>query len=101
MGMNWSKYEEFNEMGSDSTMAMWQISMFFEGLGAIVKVNVLHIRLVAELMTDMTRYYWEKMTPVVEMGRKVGGGRPQWYSKSEYLYNELMKYLEEHPELVT
>ncbi len=101
MGMEWSNYEEFNAMGSDSAMAMWQVSVFFEGLGVIVKENVLHIRLVAELLLEMTRYYWEKMMPVIEMGRKVGEGRPYWYRGSEYLYNELMKYQEEHPELKT
>jgi len=39
--------------------------------------------------------------PVIEMGRKVGEGRPSWYRGSEYLYNELMKYQEDHPELKT
>jgi hypothetical protein len=37
---------------------------------------------------------------IVEEGRRELN-LPRWYSETEYLYNELMKYIEEHPELKT
>ena len=51
-------------------------------------------------MAGMTRVWWEKYIPIIEDGREKTGIR-RWYSETEYLYNELMKYMEEYPELAT
>jgi hypothetical protein len=42
--------------------------------------------------------FWEKMKPIKEKGRRAMGF-PRWMSETEYLYGELIKYLEKHPEL--
>jgi len=44
--------------------------------------------------------YWEKLRPIVEDVRRLQNA-PRSGSESEYLYNELMKYLEKHLELKT
>jgi hypothetical protein len=42
---------------------------------------------------------WEKFIPIIDDIRKNMGARS--FDMTEYLYNELMKYMEEHPELAT
>jgi hypothetical protein len=48
----------------------------------------------------MTRYFWEKLLPIIDEAR-VDMGFVRWMSETEYLYDELMKYLDKHPELST
>ena len=76
------------------------VSTFFEGLGSIVREGLLDIRFIAVMMGGTTRMYWEKMAPVVKEGRVVLG-YPRWLSETEFLYDELMKYMKQHPELAT
>ena len=96
-------YEEFqkireNEQDRD---AISRVSFFYEGVGVLVKEGYVSIRLVALLMTGMTRLWWEGLykSSIVE-GRKLMNSL-RWMSEAEYLYDELMKYIEEHPELKT
>ena len=91
------KYERRNK---EFLEAYWATCMFYEGLGVLVKEGFLPIRMVALLMSGMTRSYWEKIVPVYEEGLKEMGFS-RWLSESYYLYNELVKYLNEHPELNT
>ena len=72
---------------------------YYEGVGVLVKEGRLDIRWVALLMAGMVINMWEKLEPVIEEYRLYT--RPRMASESEYLYNELMKYLEKHPELKT
>jgi hypothetical protein len=74
--------------------------MYWEGLGVLVKERYLDIRLVALLICGMTRNFWEKLIPIKDEGR-VQLGFARWMSETEYLYDELLKYLVEHPELST
>ena len=74
--------------------------MFFEGIGLLVREDQINIRLFAQLMTGMTRSWWERLyKAILEEGRERRNFN-RWMSESEYLYNELMKYHEENPELV-
>ena len=102
MSLKWSTYEEFRDLlkDEDKARAMQRVASFYEGLGVLVKANFIDIRLVALLMTIMTRTWWEKYKPIIEEARKQMGF-PRYLSESEYLYNELVKYLEKHPELKT
>ena len=51
-------------------------------------------------MTRATTIIWEKMAPMLEIIRE-RRNYPRFFSEYEYLYNELMKYIEELPELKT
>jgi hypothetical protein len=75
------------------------LGVYYEGLGVLVKEGLLNIRLVALMMAGMVLNMWEKLEPVIEEYRS--RTRTRMASESEYLYNELMRYLEEHPELKT
>ena len=69
-----------------------------EGIGVLVRENYLDIKVIAGLMSGIIKQGWEKKAPyVLEM--REAHSFPRLYIEWEYLYNELMKYAEEHPEL--
>jgi hypothetical protein len=73
---------------------------FYEGIGVMVKEGYMPVRLVALQWAGITKRFWEKLKPFMSDLREYRGF-PRGWSETEYLYNELMKYLEEHPELQT
>ena len=108
-------YQKFQEIGeqiettddllkawfnnSENYKFMWILSTFFEGVGVLVKENLLEIRLVAELMTGPLSEYWGLIAPYIDEVRE-RGNMPRMMSETEYLYNKLVKYTEEHPEII-
>ena len=97
---SYKEFQKIREHEQDRD-ALSRVSFFYEGVGVLVKEGYVSIRLVALLMTGMTRLWWEGLfkSSIVE-GRKLMNS-PRWMSEAEYLYDELMKYIEEHPELKT
>jgi len=102
MNSQWRNYDEWQELWKDPEFqnAAQIVGTYYEGVGVLVKEGLLDIRWVALLMCGGTRMYWEKMKPAIEEGRRAMGF-PRWMSETEYLYDELMRYLEKHPELKT
>ena len=98
----WENYSESREIFQKKEFAddFYILGMYFEGLGVLVKEGYLPIRLVALLLTGMTRSFWEKLKPIVDEAR-VDMGYVRWFSETEYLYDELLRYLDKHPELWT
>jgi hypothetical protein len=102
-GQKINSYEEYQKKGEDEAFdsALSRLGLYFEGLGVFVKEGYIDIKLVALLMTGLLRSWWEGIyMSWIEEGRKERDYR-RWWSEAEYLYNELMKYIEEHPELAT
>ena len=96
-------YEEFQKARNDENVrrALSRVGMFYEGLGVLVKEGYVSIRLVALLITGLTRQWWERIYKSwIEDGREKHNFT-RWMSEAEYLYDELMKYIEENPELKT
>ena len=100
--IEWSNYEEYKKTREDPVLGrhLWVLGWFWEPLGVLVKNKLLPIHLVAETITGYTRLWWEKHIPIIEEGRRENN-IPRWFSETEYLHNELMKYIDEHPELAT
>jgi len=73
---------------------------WYEGLGVLVKENLLDIRVVALLLSSLVARFWEKLIPIIDKVREAHMG-PRFWTETEYLYNQLMKYTKEHPELAT
>ena len=71
---------------------------FYEGIGVMVREGYIPVRLVALQWGGTTRRFWEKMEPFMSDVREAQEF-PRAWAETEYLYNELMKYIEEHPEL--
>ena len=100
---NIHSYEEYQELmeDEDNKKASTKVAMFYEGVGVLVREGHISIRLFALLMTGMTKSWWERLyKSYVEEGREKRNFK-RWMSESEYLYNEMMKYHKEHPELAT
>jgi predicted outer membrane lipoprotein len=101
----WSSAKEFIELNgypneTEFNNAYGTLVGFFEGLGVFVREGLVDIRLVALLMTGYTKGFFEKISPYLEEVRVIYD-MPRMLSETEYLYNRLMKYLEEHPEIKT
>ena len=99
----WSSYEEWLELRRDDleydAAYLW-LSQLYEGIGASVRLGHADIRLLAHCMPRGHLRWWERYRDVVYGQRKRLNTR-RYRSEWEYLYNELVKYLEEHPELAT
>ena len=107
----WKDFDEYleflGEPSSENYNDVFIVGGTLESLGVLVEEGLIDIRLVEKLMRRVVIEYWEKIGPMLyERARVWSQEREEkepilqsW--KAEYLYNELMKYLEEHPELKT
>jgi hypothetical protein len=99
--VTWSSYEEWLELRRDdieyNNAYLW-ISQLYESIGASVRLGHTDIKLLAHCMPRNHLRWWERYRDVVYSQRKRLNSR-RYCSEWEYLYNELVKYLEEHPEL--
>ena len=98
----WSTFGEYSKLWEDPEFndAAMLIINTYEGIGVLVKEGLLDIKFVALLMCGKVRGYFEKLMPILDDGRK-SMGYSRWASETEFLYNELMRYLQRHPELDT
>jgi len=98
----WEKYGPINNLSAFINLNT--VSAFYEGIGVLVKRGLIEIAMVEELMHTSVKLTWEKLGPMIKQGRTrtdVEAPAPRLFPHFEYLYDELMKYLEEHPELKT
>jgi hypothetical protein len=98
-----SNYDEWLEKyNSDSEYrkAFLWMSYVYEGIGVFLKEGLVNIRLIALFMAGVTRLFWERYRDVIYRERDRMGYR-RFASEWEYTYNELMRYMKEHPEVAT
>ena len=116
MENEWNGFDEYLEFLGDSGSENWNdvflVGGILESIGVLVEEDLIHISLIASLMARVVIEYGEKVIPMLHdrtqlwrqtrkdqgktlLDMRVGA---QW--KAEYLYNELMKYMKTHPELV-
>jgi hypothetical protein len=99
-----SGYEEFVERTDNDPpfrQAISDLVSFYEGLGVIVKEGYLSMRLVALMWAGVTRTFWENIVEPIIDDMKEQSGYPRAWSETVFLCKELMKYMDEHPELKT
>ena len=96
----WDDYDDYIERYGDleSQDRMEVVGGYFEGIGVYVREGLLPLRLVALFMTGPLTRFHEMFGPIADEVR-VRYNRPRVGIETEYLYNELMKYIDEHPEL--
>jgi hypothetical protein len=70
--------------------AFYSVGVFFEGIGVLVKRELINIDLVDDLFSGPISDTWEKIKPIVE-GRRIQRKSPQTLEWFEYLYNEMKK----------
>jgi TfoX/Sxy family transcriptional regulator of competence genes len=107
----WKDFDEYiewlGEPGSENFNDVFLVGGTLESIGVLVEEGLVDIRLVESLMRRVVIEYWEKIGQMLdERARLWSQERAEreqlllvW--KAEYLYHELMKYIEEHPELKT
>jgi len=95
-------YEEFrlkhfveNDQDSVSFRQWWDIQ---EELGVYVKEGLLDVRPIYLYMSGTITKAWEKNVDFIVEHRKRSDW-PRYLIESEYLYNKIIEYAEEHPEL--
>jgi hypothetical protein len=93
----WLKLMETDELFQKTWMAY---GSFYEGLGVIVKEGLLNVRWVALMWGGATTRYWSLLEPVLK-GLREYYDYPRMASEAEYVCKEVIKYMDEHPELKT
>ena len=84
----------------DQWINIWYIIRSLEDLGGIVRGGFLGMSVIAYTTSGVIKMTWEKIAPHIDELREESNNI-RWGSEIEYLYDELMKYHEEHPELKT
>ena len=67
-------------------------------MGVLVKEGFVDIRLVALMISGMIMSIWNKFGPIILETREKQGW-PRYVVEVEYLYNRLVEYARDHPEL--
>ena len=86
------------ETNYELLLSWFTVGMFFEGVGVLLKRNLIDIAMIDDLLGHSIKVTWEKMGPI-EIETRERWNAPRVFDDFEYLYNTLMKYLETHPEL--
>ena len=94
--MKFKDYQEFIEKyGPEANPELYTsqltVGNYFEGVGMLVKRNLLDISFVENLLSTHLVFFWEKMNPVYAEFR-IRNNRPKAFEWVEYLYNELARY---------
>jgi hypothetical protein len=103
ISLQWDNFDEFleifpyNDFESENTMAYWGIALFFEGITPLVKEGLLEIRFLTGTIGGLLISFWNRIEPIIDEAREHYQNK-KFLEDTEYLYNELMKYLEEHPD---
>ncbi len=97
--LEWSTAEDLLEYwrNPEGRKTIGTLGSWYEGIGVLVKENLLDIRVVALFMTGLVTGFWDKFIPIIDEAREIVG--PRLFIETEYLYDQLMKYIQEHPEI--
>ncbi len=90
-----TKYDPLKKPEEEYKLA--GLVIYFEGIGTMVKEGFIDIHQVATLIGGAAVRFWSKFDPIKEEIRK-HMNYPRWASETEYLYYELLKYKETHPD---
>ena len=97
MTLKFKDFDDFREKYASSSdysknpefIANEMVSVFFEGIGVLLRRGLIDIELVEDLFSGPIKSTWEKMKPLIEGYRKTM--YPQAYEWFEYLHNEMQK----------
>ena len=83
---DWEK--KYGPSSDIAAHASWlRVGRFFDGVGILLKKNLIDVNLVTELLREPIVYSWEKMRPWVIEARQVYN--PEIWENFEYLYGEV------------
>ena len=99
-GLNLKTAEDYQKLEQDkeSQYALSMMSQFVEGIGVLVRENLVDVRLVAEFKSGLVLSYWERFGPMIlDMREKMNF--PRFMVEAEYLARRVEEFGEAHPEL--
>jgi hypothetical protein len=90
-----SNYEELIERIHPDSVSeertMWfNVLYFYDGMGLLLKRNLIDISMVDEMFGNFIIMMWHKMGPI-ELETRQRINHPSLFSNFEYLYNEIMR----------
>ena len=90
---------DWNRLLEDKTKySAWNMwSCYYEGIGVMVRENVIDIKWVAELFSSPLIWFWERYKPLIMLFRSEMN-YPRANCELEYLYNRVLEYAKEHPD---
>ncbi len=100
----WTDYDDYEEKYRTEAkrVPFSSIGIFFEGIGVLVKRELIDPTLVDDLMSSMVLRFWDKFGESVIKEKQVRDDYPQYFEYVEYLYNVIKPMVEsQHPELKT
>jgi hypothetical protein len=98
MQWTWTDYEDFmrkygSEANSDAWNAFITMQNYFEGVGVLVQRELIDLRLVDDLLWNITTYFWEKFGPGLIESRQRSTlpylGKQRLFDHTEWLYNRI------------
>jgi hypothetical protein len=101
---NWSDYDDFVkkyefDTNPESGSLLFSVGTYFEGIGVLVKRNLIDPCIVDDLISGLVMRTWDKFEPVIrETRRRLNW--PQYFEFFEHLNDEIRLIAEsQHPEL--
>ena len=94
--LEYSAYDDFVKKYGPLTsekpesMAVHAVCNFFEGVGLLLRRNLVDIDMVGDYYGDSAVFAWEKLKPLIE-GLRKQYNTPRVWEPFEYLYNEMKK----------
>jgi hypothetical protein len=87
--------DDVQERHMDTYAEFQSMSEFFEGIGVLVKRQLIDIDVVEDLLANRIIWWWEKFRLVSQIARE-GTGDSKLHDHTEYLYN-IMKQRQQTP----
>ena len=83
-------YREKYGTDTRTISALYSVTVFFEGIGLLVKRKLVSMDLVTDLFSGPVQTTWEKIGILIEALREIStrASVGEWF---EYLYNEMKK----------
>jgi len=86
------------EADPETSASRFRVLTELSGIGHLLHRGLIEIEFIPQVIMEVTKNFWEKWGPIeLEMRRYSNNPRRSEYV--EYLYKEVTKYREEHPEL--
>ncbi len=99
--ISYKDYDEYDlkyRSDLETDVQIMKVYSYMEGLGVLVREGYIGIRLIALYISSDIMVTWEIIKPMAYEFRK-RNDYPRYLIEFEYLYNTLIEYAEQHPEM--
>jgi len=102
--LEWRDYQDFQEQYDEDieTISAWtSVMRFYECVGVMVKNNLIDMNLIHSLLSNGIKMVWDRYEPLIKGDRERFQQYGSIWINIEYLYNEVIRFEDQHPELTT